>query len=222
MADAINAAGLALIKQFEGCKLTAYKDSVGVWTIGYGHTGKVDGKSVCKGMTITQSKANSLLESDVAKFWACANNTSYVPLVKSMNENQRSALTSFAFNCGQSNLKTLCKDRTIAEIAEALLLYNKAGGKVLSGLTSRRKAERELYLTEVTKDMETLRKGGKGQQVAVLQILLNAAIQRNLDVDEKFGAKTQTAVEDYQAEKGLDSDGICGPLTWAALLADCG
>ncbi|MCD7820862.1 MAG: glycoside hydrolase family protein [Clostridiales bacterium] len=222
MADAINAAGLALIKKYEGCKLTAYKDSVGVWTIGYGHTGKVDGKSISKGMTITQSKANSLLESDVAKFWGYANNTSYVPLAKSMNENQRSALTSFAFNCGQSNLKTLCKDRTIAEIGEALLLYNKAGGKVLSGLTARRKAERELYRTEVTKDMETLRKGDEGQQVAVLQILLNAAIQRNLDVDEKFGTKTQTAVEDYQTEKGLDSDGICGPLTWAALLADCG
>ncbi|MCD8147795.1 MAG: lysozyme, partial [Clostridiales bacterium] len=138
MSDTINAAGLALIKKFEGCKLTAYQDSTGVWTIGYSHTGKVDGKSVAKGMTITQSKANSLLEDDVAKFWACANSSAYVPLTASMNENQRSALTSFAFNCGQSNLKTLCKGRTLAEIAEAMLLYNKAGGKVLSGLTSRR------------------------------------------------------------------------------------
>ncbi|MCD8050733.1 MAG: glycoside hydrolase family protein [Clostridiales bacterium] len=222
MRDTINAAGLALIKKFEGCKLTAYQDSAGVWTIGYGHTGKVDGKAVCKGMTITQSKANSLLTSDVAKFWAYANNSAYVPLTASMNENQRSALTSFAFNCGQSNLKTLCSDRTIAEIAEAMLLYNKAGGKVLSGLVGRRKAEQELYLTEVTKDMSTLQKGDEGQQVIVLQIFLNTAIQRNLDTDGVFGTKTQTAVENYQTEKGLDSDGICGPLTWAALLADCG
>ncbi|MCD8050595.1 MAG: peptidoglycan-binding protein, partial [Clostridiales bacterium] len=144
------------------------------------------------------------------------------PLTAQMNENQLSALTSFAYNCGQDSLKTLCAGRTIAEIGEALLLYNKAGGKVLSGLTSRRKAERELYLTEVTKDMSTLQKGDEGQQVTVLQILLNTAIQRNLDTDSKFGTKTQTAVEDYQEAKGLDADGICGPLTWAALLADCG
>ncbi|MCC8075708.1 MAG: glycoside hydrolase family protein [Clostridiales bacterium] len=218
----INAAGLALIKRFEGLRLTAYQDSAGVWTIGYGHTGKVDGKAVCKGMTITQNKANSLLTSDVAKFWAYANNASYVPLTAQMNENQRSALTSFAFNCGQDNLKTLCKDRSISEIGEAMLLYNKAGGKVLSGLTTRRKAERELYLTEVTKDMDTLRKGDEGQQVTVLQILLNTAIQRNLDTDGKLGTKTQTAVEDYQTAKGLTVDGICGPDTWGALLADCG
>ncbi|MCD7822050.1 MAG: glycoside hydrolase family protein [Clostridiales bacterium] len=220
MADAINAAGLALIKRFEGCKLTAYQDSVGVWTIGYGHTGKVDGKSVCKGMTITRSKANSLLESDVDKFWGYANNTSYVPLAKSMNENQRSALTSFAFNCGQSNLKTLCKDRSVAEIGEALLLYNKAGGMVLSGLTARRRAERELYLTEVTHDMDTLRNGDKGQQVTVLQILLNSALGCGLETDGKFGNLTEAAVEDYQEAEGLNVDGICGPLTWGAILGE--
>ncbi|MCD8051754.1 MAG: peptidoglycan-binding protein, partial [Clostridiales bacterium] len=144
------------------------------------------------------------------------------PLTAQMNENQLSALTSFAFNCGQSNLKILCADRTIAEIGEALLLYNKSGGKVLSGLVSRRKAERELYLTEVTKDMSTLQKGDEGQQVTVLQILLNTAIQRNLDADGKFGTKTLTAVEDYQEAKGLTVDGICGSNTWGALLADCG
>ncbi|MCD7829444.1 MAG: glycoside hydrolase family protein [Clostridiales bacterium] len=220
MADAINAAGLALIKRFEGLRLTAYQDSVGVWTIGYGHTGKVDGKAVSKGMTITQSKANSLLESDVAKFWGYANNTSYVPLAKSMNENQRSALTSFAFNCGQANLQKLCKNRTVSEIADAMLLYNKAGGKVLSGLTTRRRAERELYLTEVTHDMDTLRNGDKGQQVTVLQILLNGTLGCDLDTDGKFGNLTQAAVEDYQEAEGLTVDGICGPLTWGAILGE--
>ncbi|MCD8143508.1 MAG: glycoside hydrolase family protein, partial [Clostridiales bacterium] len=207
-----------LIKSFEGLCLTATKCAAGVWTIGYGHTGKVDGKSISSGMTITQSKADSLLEEDVAKFWAYANNTDYVPLAKSMNENQLSALTSFAFNCGQGNLKTLCADRSSAEIAEALLLYNKAGGKVLSGLTRRRKAERELYLTEVTHDMDTLKKGDEGQQVTVLQILLNAALGCGLDTDGKFGAKTKAAVEQYQEAQGLDVDGICGPKTWTAIL----
>ncbi|MCD8189689.1 MAG: peptidoglycan-binding protein, partial [Clostridiales bacterium] len=177
------------------------------------HTGKVDGKSVAKGMTITQSKADSLLTSDVAKFWTYANNIDYVPLTASMNENQLSALTSFAFNCGQNNLKTLCADRTLAEIGEAILLYNKAGGKVLSGLTTRRKAERELYLTEVTHDMDTLRKGDEGQQVRALQMLLGG-----LTVDGIFGANTQSAVIAWQNNYGLDADGIVGPLTWAAIL----
>lgn len=222
MRDTINAAGLALIKKYEGLRLTAYQDSAGVWTIGYGHTGKVDGKAVSKGMTITRVRSEELLKTDVKKFWDYTGLTSYVPVAAALNENQRSALTSFAFNCGQTNLKTLCKDRSISEIGEAMLLYNKAGGKVLSGLTTRRKAERELYLTEVTKDMDTLRKGDEGQQVTVLQILLNTAIQRNLDTDGKLGTKTQTAVEDYQTAKGLTVDGICGPDTWGALLADCG
>lgn len=59
MSDTINAAGLALIKQYEGLRLTAYQDSVGIWTIGYGHTGKVDGEAVCKGMKITSAKRRS-------------------------------------------------------------------------------------------------------------------------------------------------------------------
>lgn len=220
MRDTINAAGLDLIKRFEGLRLTAYRDSAGVWTIGYGHTGKVDGKAVCKGMKITQSKADSLLRDDVAKFWAYANNSDYVPLMTRMNENQLSALTSFAYNCGQDSLKTLCADRTIAEIGEALLLYNKAGGKTLSGLTSRRKAERELYLTEVTHDMDTLQKGDKGQQVTVLQILLNGALGCDLDTDGKFGNKTEGAVMQYQEAQGLTADGICGPNTWGAILSE--
>ncbi|MCD8052013.1 MAG: peptidoglycan-binding protein [Clostridiales bacterium] len=220
MRDTINDAGLALIKRFEGLRLTAYQDSAGIWTIGYGHTGKVDGKAACKGMKITTSKADSLLRDDVAKFWAYANNSDYVPLAVQMNENQRSALTSFAYNCGQDSLKTLCAGRTIAEIGEALLLYNKAGGKVLSGLTSRRRAERELYLTEVTHDMDTLQKGDEGQQVTVLQILLNGALGCDLDTDGKFGNKTEGAVMQYQEAQGLTVDGICGPNTWGAILSE--
>jgi GH24 family phage-related lysozyme (muramidase) len=54
--------GIALIKQFEGCKLTAYQDSVGVWTIGYGWTQPVDGKPIRAGMTIKQETAERLLK----------------------------------------------------------------------------------------------------------------------------------------------------------------
>ena len=65
MATPVGTKGLELVKEFEGCYLTAYKDIVGVWTIGYGHTGKVDGKAISKGMIITQAKANSLLKADL-------------------------------------------------------------------------------------------------------------------------------------------------------------
>lgn len=218
MSDCINAAGLALVKQYEGLRLTAYQDAVGVWTIGYGHTGKVDGQAVCKGMRITAAKAESLLLSDLAVFWRYVNQASYVPVITALNANQKSALCSFAFNCGANNLKTLCKNRAVSEIADALPLYNKAGGKVLAGLVDRRKAERELYLTgmEVTHDMDTLRNGDKGQQVRALQILLNAG----LAVDGIFGAKTEAAVRAYQEAKGLTVDGIVGVNTWGMLLME--
>ena len=64
-----------------------------------------------------------------------------------MNQNQFDALVSFSFNCGIGNLQTLVKNRSLNEIGEALLLYNKADGKVLQGLVNRRKKERELFFT---------------------------------------------------------------------------
>ena len=60
--------GIALIKQFEGCKLTAYQDSVGVWTIGYGWTQPVDGKPIRAGMTIKQETAERLLKTGLVSY----------------------------------------------------------------------------------------------------------------------------------------------------------
>ncbi|MCM1220239.1 MAG: lysozyme, partial [Lachnospiraceae bacterium] len=134
--------GLNLIKKFEGCRLTAYKCPAGVWTIGYGHTGDVK-----SGQTITQKQADDLLYSDCQKFVGYVNNKSYVPLTDQLNQNQFDALVSFAFNCGQGNLKTLCANRTLAEIAEKMTLYNKGGGKVLAGLVRRRAEEQALFLS---------------------------------------------------------------------------
>ena len=141
----INEAGLKLIKNYEGCKLEAYKCSAGKWTIGWGHTGKVGDKPIVSGMKITQKQADDILKQDLVKF------ENYVSALKrDFNENQFSALVSFCYNCGPKSLQTLCKNRTNAQIADAMLKYNKAKGKVLTGLTKRRKAERELYLTPVT------------------------------------------------------------------------
>lgn len=139
MSMTISDNGLALIKRFEGCRLTSYQDSVGVWTIGYGHT-----SGVSKGQTITQAQADACLRSDCAGAERAVNG--YSGLYR-WNQNQFDALVSFTFNCGSGNLKKLLNNgqRTIAEISAKITAYNKAGGKVLQGLVNRRAAEKELF-----------------------------------------------------------------------------
>lgn len=119
--------------------MTAYKcvSTEKYYTIGYGHYGS----DVTAGMTITQAQATAYLKSDVAKFENYVN-----ALNLSLTQNMFDALVSFTYNCGNANLKKLVANRTVLQIADALLLYNKSGGKVLAGLTKRRQAERELFL----------------------------------------------------------------------------
>lgn len=132
--------GLNLIKRFEGLYLKAYKCPADVWTIGYGHT-----KNVKEGMKITSATAESMLKSDLAE---CERDVEKTKL--KLNQNQFDALVSFTFNCGAGNLKKLIKNRTLSQIGEALLLYDKCNGKALAGLTKRRRAERELFKTAIT------------------------------------------------------------------------
>ena len=133
-------AGLELIKKYEGLRLTAYKpvSTEKYWTIGYGHYGA----DVTQGMTITEAQAEAYLRSDVAKFEKYVNATGLL-----LNQNQFDALVSFTYNCGPGNLKKLIANRTLAEIADAIPLYNKGGGKVLPGLVKRRAEEQKLFNT---------------------------------------------------------------------------
>jgi GH24 family phage-related lysozyme (muramidase) len=126
-----------LIKTFERCELQAYKDPAGVWTIGYGHTGKV-----FKGMTITQSEAEEFLRQDLVSAEIAVKK---YDRVYHWNQNQFDALVSFAFNLGGINNLTAKGTRTIEEISNKILLYKKAGGKTLPGLMERRIAEKELF-----------------------------------------------------------------------------
>ena len=137
------AAGLALIKQFEGCRLKAYKpfSYEKYWTIGWGHYGA----DVTEGQTITQAQADATLVADLKSYEASVRNAAYCPITASLTQNQFDALVSFTYNCGAGRLKTLCKGRTAAQIAGALPLYNKSGGKAVAGLTKRRKAEQALF-----------------------------------------------------------------------------
>lgn len=143
MARKISQAGIKLIQNFEGCRLTAYKPvpTEKFWTIGWGHYGA----DVKPGMAITQAKADSMLINDLAKYEAYVNDPAYVPVTKQLNQNQFDALVSFCYNCGAGNLRTLCKGRTITQIAQNITKYDKAGGLVLAGLVRRRKAELELF-----------------------------------------------------------------------------
>lgn len=166
----IGQAGINLIKKFEGCRLTAYKCPAGVWTIGYGHTGS----DVKQGLTITQAKADQLLRNDLEKF------EKHVMLFDSKyhwTQNEFDALVSFSFNVGSINQLTANKTRTKEQIVKSILLYNKAGGNVLPGLTRRRQAEQKLFLTPVKKqdvDDEMVENGKivvNGKEIAVRLIL---------------------------------------------------
>ena len=147
MSKPIGAAGLALIKRFEGCRLTAYKPvpTEKYWTIGWGHYGP----DVKEGQVITQAQADAMLASDCQRFADAVDNPAYCPLTSQLNANQRDALISFTFNCGAGCLRTLCKNRGLSQICEAMALYNKSGGKPLAGLARRRRAEQTLFNTPV-------------------------------------------------------------------------
>ena len=214
----IGQAGLALIKQFEGCRLIAYQCSAGVWTIGYGHTAGVH-----KGMKITQAQADEYLKQDVAKFEKYVNNPSYVPFTDKLNQNQFDALVSFAFNLGQGNVKKLCTGRVMNQIPSAMQQYCKAAGKTLPGLQRRRKAEAALYNKKVESctgattttvkesedySMNTIKKGSKGNAVKVWQIIIGTT------ADGIFGSGTENMTKTWQKNHGLMADGIVGKNSW--------
>lgn len=140
--------GISLIKEFEGCKLTAYQDSVGVWTIGYGWTQPVDGKPIRAGMKIKQETAERLLKTGLVSYESDVSR-----LVKvGLTQGQFDALVSFTYNLGARSLSTSTLLRKLnvgdyAGAADEFLRWNKAGGKVLNGLTRRREAERALFLS---------------------------------------------------------------------------
>lgn len=143
----INAAGLALIKRFEGCELTAYPDpgtGGDPWTIGYGHTGS----DVHPGLTISQARADELLQNDLQKFEQGVNNM----ISRALTPNQFAALVSFAYNVGLGALQssTLLRLLNAGDVNGAANQFgewvNGANGP-LPGLVTRRAAEKQLFLT---------------------------------------------------------------------------
>lgn len=213
----ISQAGIDLIKKYEGPELTAYKCPAGIWTIGYGHT-----QGVYEGMKISQAQAEMMLKADLEKYEEYVNR--YVP--HPLTQGQFDALTSFTYNCGLGKLKSLVKNRSIAQIAEALLLYVKAEGTTLNGLIKRRNDERSLFLGEggentdmrlTEYDMMIMKLGSKGEEVRLLQEFLSDIGYDPGVPDGVFGNNTKKAVISFQNDAGLTADGIVGEKTWDAL-----
>ena len=137
----IGTKGLEMIKHFEGLELNAYQCAAGVWTIGYGHT-----KDVQQGMVISEDTANEMLVEELNEY------ESYITglVTVELNQNQFDAMVSWVYNLGVGNLKasTLLKVLNAGDYAGVpaqMMRWNKAGGKVLEGLTRRRQAEADLF-----------------------------------------------------------------------------
>ncbi len=165
--------GIALIAKFEGCRLTAYDDLqpnvtltadteiLGTLTIGYGHTGTIDGAAIAWNTTITQSKAEELLASDLLIYETSVNNLASNNGL-TFTQNQFDALVSFTYNVGQNKwtngstfrLKTYLlngiSNYTNYQITQAFVAFNTSGGTTLTGLTRRRKAEAAMFLANPT------------------------------------------------------------------------
>ena len=143
MNDRFNPA-LDLIMKYEGCRLKAYQDVVGVWTLGWGIT-----EGIAPGMEITQEQADMMLFVDVEK-----RALKILQMVEHViNDNQLCALISFAYKVGigalyrSTLLHYINENMPKEEVAAQFLRWDKAGGRVYAGLTRRRKEESELYLS---------------------------------------------------------------------------
>ena len=221
----ISEKGLAMIEKFEGCLLKASNKLDGVWTIGYGQTGRYYGKRVRRGMTTTKAEAHAWLRDHSIKTYEDAVTQAVkVPL----NQNQFDALVSFTYNVGIGALKQSTALRKLnagdyAGAADALTMWTKCRRKVLAGLVRRRKEERALFLTPVTQaktgNTDLLRKGDRGDDVKLLQHRLNL-LGWQLTEDGIWGVQTDSAVRGYQYRAGLTVDGIVGAKTRAALIRD--
>ena len=133
--------GIELIKHFEGCELEAYKCAAGVWTIGYGHIKGVTPESV-----ITQEQAEQMLVEELNEYEGYINDM----VTADLNQDQFDAMVSWVYNLGGGNLKasTLLKTLNVGDyngVPAQIMRWNKAGGKVLEGLTRRRQAEADLF-----------------------------------------------------------------------------
>ena len=142
----VSPAGRAFIGVQEGLRLRAYRDSAGVWTIGYGHTSAADAPAVILGMLLSRQQADAILLRDLLKYEAEVVREVHVPLAQC----QFDALVSFTYNCGEGSLRKAAllahlNAGTYSAVPGILLNFDRAGAKVLGALVRRRKAEAAMF-----------------------------------------------------------------------------
>lgn len=139
----LGAAGLTLLKEFEQCRLTAYQDERGVWTIGWGHTGL----EVRQGLVWTQAQADAQFAIDIRE-------RGELPVLRAtdvpLTQNQFDALVCFTYNVGSDNARhstliAFVNARKWVQAADEFPRWNHTGGHISAGLTRRRAAERALF-----------------------------------------------------------------------------
>ena len=140
-----NQAGITLIKSFESCRLTAYQDGNGIWTIGWGHTGP----EVVQGLVWTQAQADAQFADDLLRR---AETPVSAYLTADIDDNQYAAFCSLCFNIGSGNFKAssalhLANAGDLSSVPAHILLWDEVGGHVSAGLLRRRNAEVVLWNT---------------------------------------------------------------------------
>lgn len=149
--------GLALIRRFEGFRGEAYRCPAGIWTIGYGHTGRAGPPPVTPGLRMTEEAARRVLAADVERFAAEVR----AGLTRELSDAQFSALVSFAYNVGGGGFRASSVLKAVnagdfAAVPRRLQMWVKAGGKTLPGLVKRRAAEAELFMTQPAREGDDL------------------------------------------------------------------
>lgn len=148
-------AGEKLIKEFESLQLTSYvdthgKDNVPIYAIGWGHAGSIDGVKITAGLTITEEKAEELFKAD-AKI---REDKVKKMVTVALNQNQFDALVSLAYNVSTDHFIQMLRISELNKgiydkVPDAMLHFNVADGRILKGLTRRRKMEGELFMKKV-------------------------------------------------------------------------
>lgn len=217
--------GINLIKTYEGCELIAYKCPAGIWTIGIGHTGSVDGKPINNGLTITASKASELLKEDLKSFENAINKYVTVQITQNMFD----ALISFTYNVGIGNFKasTLLKKLNTGDYkgaAEEFAKWNKANGVVLLGLTKRRASEKALFLNGFDSTIQSK----NNDWIKNIQIIIGVTVDGLAGVETlskipaiKNGSKGDIAklLQEKLTYLGYDTKGIDGDIGTSSVSA---
>ena len=181
---------IKLVKKFEGLYKKAYRDEVGVWTIGYGITNadkSITGATIKAGLVISEKTADNWLERSL--------NSKYLQKVMkydkkyNWNQNEIDALVSFCYNIGSIKGLTANGTRSRSTIASKMMEYNKAGGRVYRGLTRRRTAEKKLFTTPV--------KVIKKKETKATTAVQKDYTKERVDGVKYFGILKNTAVKSF-------------------------